>query len=64
MTPSQYQALRERLLRLDPDLVQAADETDRDLIAWFAALPLEERLGRASRMATTLGRMRDARGSG
>jgi hypothetical protein len=64
MTPSRYKAIRERLLQTDADLVLAADETDRDLIAWFATLPLRQRLERAAGMAAELARLRDARRTG
>ena len=61
MTPARYNAIRERLLQTDADLVLAADETDLDLLAWFATLPLRQRLDRAARMAAELARLRDAR---
>ena len=61
MTPTCYNAIRERLLQTDADLVLAADETDLDLLAWFATLPLRQRLNRAGRMAAELARLRDAR---
>lgn len=61
MTPARYNAIRERLLQTDADLVLAADETDLDLLAWFAALPVRQRLNRAARMAAELARLRDAR---
>jgi hypothetical protein len=64
VTPSQYKAIREHLLQTDADLVLAADETDRDLIAWFATLPLRQRLDHAARMAAELSRLRDARRTG
>jgi hypothetical protein len=63
MTPSQYDAIRKRLLQVDADLVLAADEADRDLIDWFATLPLRQRLNRAARMAVDLERLREARGA-
>lgn len=43
----------------DPDLLAAADEVDRDLLTWFATLPLDERLDRAGRMAREYGEIRD-----
>lgn len=61
MTPSQYNAIRERLLQVDSDLVLAADETDSDLLDWFATLSLRQRLDRAARMAASLEQLRDAR---
>lgn len=61
MTPARYNAIRDRLLQTDADLVLAADETDLDLLAWFATLPLRQRLSRAARMAAELARLRDAR---
>lgn len=61
MTPARYNAIRERLLQTDADLVLAADETDRDLLAWFATLPPRQRLDRAACMAAELARLRDAR---
>jgi hypothetical protein len=61
MTPSQYNAIRERLLQVDADLVLAADETDSDLLDWFATLSLRQRLDRAARMAVSLEQLRDAR---
>jgi hypothetical protein len=61
MTPARYNAIRERLLQRDADLVLAADETDLDLLAWFATLPVRQRLSRAARMAAELARLRDAR---
>jgi hypothetical protein len=61
MTPARYNAIRERLLQTDADLVLAADETDLDLLAWFATLPVKQRLSRATRMAAELARLRDAR---
>ena len=63
MTPSQYNAIRERLLQVDADLVLAADEADRDLLDWFAMLTLRQRLDRAARMAVDLERLHDARGA-
>ena len=45
----------------DPDLVAAADEVDRDLLEWFASLPLDERLARATSMGATLEELRRAR---
>ena len=60
MTPARYNAIRERLLQTDADLVLAADETDLDLLAWFATLPVRQRLSRAARMAVDLARLRDA----
>ena len=47
------------ILREDPDLLAAADEVDRDLLDWFATLPLEERLDRALRMAREYEEIRD-----
>jgi hypothetical protein len=64
VTPSQYNAIRERLLQVDADLVLAADEVDRDLLDWFATLPLRQRLDRAARTATCLMQLRDARTAG
>jgi hypothetical protein len=64
VTLSRHCSIRERLLKTDPDLVLAADETDLDLIAWFGGLSLRERLDRAARMAATLARLRDARRAG
>ena len=61
MTPSQYNAIREHLLRIDADLVLAADEADRSLIDWFATLSPRQRLDRATAMAADLERLRDAR---
>lgn len=61
MTPSRYKAIRERLLQVDADLVLAADETDQDLLDWFATLPLRQRLDRAASTAFSLERLRDAR---
>lgn len=61
MTPSQYIAIRERLLQVDVDLVLAADEIDLDLLDWFATLPLQHRLDRAARMAFSLEQLRNAR---
>jgi hypothetical protein len=61
MTPARYKAIRERLLQTDADLVLAADETDLDLLAWFATPLCEARLNRAARMAAEVSRLRDAR---
>lgn len=61
VTPNQYNAIRERLLQADPDLVLAAEETDGDLLDWFAALTLRQRLERAARMAASLEQLRDGR---
>ncbi len=61
VTPNQYDTIRERLLQSDPDVVLAAEETDGDLLDWFAALPLRQRLERAARMAASLAQLRDAR---
>jgi hypothetical protein len=54
-------AIREHLLQVDADLVLAADETDQDLLDWFASLPARQRLDRAARMAVSLEQLRDAR---
>jgi len=61
VTPNQYDTIRERLWQADPDVVLAAEETDGDLLDWFAALPLRQRLERAARMAASLAQLRDAR---
>ncbi|MEO8314040.1 MAG: hypothetical protein ABI645_04520 [Pseudomonadota bacterium] len=61
MAPSRYNAIRQRLLQVDADLVLAVDETDPDLLDWFATLTLRERLDRAAGMASSLEQLRDAR---
>jgi hypothetical protein len=61
VTPANYKSLCERLLQKDADLVLAADEVDRDLIAWFATLSSRQRLDRAAGMAVDLARLGDAR---
>jgi hypothetical protein len=61
VTTSQYNAIRERLLRVDADLVLAAEEADRDLLDWFTTLSLRQRLDRAARMAASLEQLRNAR---
>ena len=56
--------LLEQVARLDPLLVEAADEVDRGLLRWSLSLTPRERLRACSRAAATLARLGRGRSSG
>ena len=56
-----FTELLERIRAVDPDLVSAAGEVDRDLVDWFATLTPRQRLDRAAGMGADLERLRRAR---
>jgi hypothetical protein len=55
-TPELARAL-EQVARLDPLLVEAADEVDPGLLRWSLSLTPRDRLRSCSRAATTLARL-------
>lgn len=54
----------EQIRRLDPLLVEAADDVDLELLRWFQSLSPLERLRACSRATSTLGRFRRGAPSG